>query len=392
MSKFKIEFSLKQHTPLIHFQSEQSGATLRATELKPKFDRFLIEHVFDDDFENYKSFLIGYKEPKKPTDKIMTKKDFKGKMALDYKVKIIKKKVSDDKTDLNGLPDDRLFMGNMGGGTIQQMYHRNFESTVSIIVFDEKLREEIKDSFSSFMMQTNFGGGSSKGFGSFTDKENKVINYPNNCYSFKIGSNKLEDVYESISYFYKMLKSGINEKDKDKNTVFYGKSFLWLYVNKTQDNTTWEKKKIKETFFNLDIEPSNKEPYLYRDLLGLSLESDWMSYSKTITKKSTGIARFPSPITFKPILEEDGYYVYFWGVEVSKDILDKKFTISDGSSNFEISTPKNFNISEYLEFVSEQSLASHIDKTFQGDNKIFKTLNTVFNSILKVEQNSKGIA
>jgi len=392
MNKFKIEFSLKQHTPLIHFQSEQSGATLRATELKPKFDRFLIEHVFDDDFENYKSFLIGYKEPKKPTDKIMTKKDFKGKMALDYKVKIIKKKVSDDKTDLNGLPDDRLFMGNMGGGTIQQMYHRNFESTVSIIVFDEKLREEIKDSFSSFMMQTNFGGGSSKGFGSFTDKENKVINYPNNCYSFKIGSNKLEDVYESISYFYKMLKSGINEKDKDKNTVFYGKSFLWLYVNKTQDNTTWEKKKIKETFFNLDIEPSNKEPYLYRDLLGLSLESDWMSYSKTITKKSTGIARFPSPITFKPILEEDGYYVYFWGVEVSKDILDKKFTISDGSSNFEISTPKNFNISEYLEFVSEQSLASHIDKTFQGDNKIFKTLNTVFNSILKVEQNSKGIA
>jgi len=371
MSKFKIEFSLKQHTPLIHFQSEQSGATLRATELKPKFDRFLIE-MFENEQIDYKGFLILGQE-----------------RALDYKVKIIKKKVSDDKTDLNGLPDDRLFMGNMGGGTIKQMYHRNFESTVTIIAFDKNLREMIKDNFSSFMMQTNFGGGSSKGFGSFTDKENKVINYPNNCYSFKIGSNKLEDVYESISYFYKMLKSGINEKDKDKNTVFYGKSFLWLYVNKTQDNTTWEKKKIKETFFNLDIEPSNKEPFLYRDLLGLSLESDWMSYSKTITKKSTGIARFPSPITFKPILEEDGYYVYFWGVEVSKDILDKKFTISDGSSNFEISTPKKFNISEYLEFVSEQSLATHIDRKFQGDNKIFKILNTVFSSIEKVELNLK---
>jgi len=46
MSKFKVEFTLKQHTPMIHFQADQSGATLRATELKPKLDRFLIERVF----------------------------------------------------------------------------------------------------------------------------------------------------------------------------------------------------------------------------------------------------------------------------------------------------------------------------------------------------------
>lgn len=32
---------LKQHTPIIHFQWEQKGATLRATELKPKLDLFL---------------------------------------------------------------------------------------------------------------------------------------------------------------------------------------------------------------------------------------------------------------------------------------------------------------------------------------------------------------
>lgn len=41
MNKYKVEFTLKQHTPIIHFQSEQVGATLRATELKPKFDRFI---------------------------------------------------------------------------------------------------------------------------------------------------------------------------------------------------------------------------------------------------------------------------------------------------------------------------------------------------------------
>jgi len=51
MSKFKLEFTLKQHTPLIHFQSNQKGATLRATELKPKLDKFLIEQFQKDNID-----------------------------------------------------------------------------------------------------------------------------------------------------------------------------------------------------------------------------------------------------------------------------------------------------------------------------------------------------
>ena len=47
-SKFKIKFTLKQHTPIIHFQSEQAGATLRATELKPKLDKFLKKYAFNN--------------------------------------------------------------------------------------------------------------------------------------------------------------------------------------------------------------------------------------------------------------------------------------------------------------------------------------------------------
>lgn len=37
----KLKIGLKQHTPLIHFQSEQPGAILRATEVKSKLDKFL---------------------------------------------------------------------------------------------------------------------------------------------------------------------------------------------------------------------------------------------------------------------------------------------------------------------------------------------------------------
>jgi hypothetical protein len=42
---YKLEFTLKQHTPLIHFQHDQEGATLRATEVKPKLDKFVIEKL-----------------------------------------------------------------------------------------------------------------------------------------------------------------------------------------------------------------------------------------------------------------------------------------------------------------------------------------------------------
>ena len=55
----KLTVKLKQHTPLIHFQAEQDGATLRATELKPKLDKFLVEHVFNYDFKEYEKFLVG---------------------------------------------------------------------------------------------------------------------------------------------------------------------------------------------------------------------------------------------------------------------------------------------------------------------------------------------
>jgi hypothetical protein len=45
---YKLEFTLQQHTPLIHFQHDQAGATLRATEVKPKLDQFIIEKLLKE--------------------------------------------------------------------------------------------------------------------------------------------------------------------------------------------------------------------------------------------------------------------------------------------------------------------------------------------------------
>ena len=49
MNDWQKEYKLVQHTPLIHFQHSEPHACLRATEVKPKLDRFLIEQLEKDD-------------------------------------------------------------------------------------------------------------------------------------------------------------------------------------------------------------------------------------------------------------------------------------------------------------------------------------------------------
>ncbi|SUB89524.1 Uncharacterised protein [Porphyromonas macacae] len=42
---YKLEFELEQHTPIIHFQAKDAGATLRASEVKPKLDKFILTQI-----------------------------------------------------------------------------------------------------------------------------------------------------------------------------------------------------------------------------------------------------------------------------------------------------------------------------------------------------------
>ena len=38
---FKLQCKLKQQTPMLHFQPDETGACLRGTEVKPKLDKFI---------------------------------------------------------------------------------------------------------------------------------------------------------------------------------------------------------------------------------------------------------------------------------------------------------------------------------------------------------------
>jgi hypothetical protein len=359
----KLEITLKQHTPLIHFQHEQDGATLRATEVKPKLDRFICKHVFNDEFDKAKFFLQGYSLKNEET--LKKKFNDQGFRALDYKMKIessgewvfeidrLKIKRNRDR----GIEIDRdnngairyeqfpCFFGNMGDEEPESQKKFVFINDPLKIQLsstnNELLDKKISPQLQKFFDENLFSTRNSKGFGSF------LINnrYSRTKYYFDITINQNQfnlrnlkneyilrghiiddakiielevqrELFKQIELFYKVLRSGINMPNK-----YYIKSPLWAFMASL--NIQWDKKSIKHHYFNRELLTQrgshgfpdvlkdypvqasfegNNYFYLIRDMLGLASDAKWeRPYRSSITKENNEIDRFKSPIQFKPI-------------------------------------------------------------------------------------------
>ena len=374
-SKHKVEFTLKQHTPIIHFQSDQSGATLRATELKPKFDRFLKKYAFGNDFERYKIFLIGYDDKKK-----QTKKDFDGKEAFNYKI-LIETIKSDAKEITN-----KTYFGNMGKKPHEEEYRYAIKIDQSFkihfLTFNTIIKENIEKLFCSFLAVTNFGSRQNKGFGSYyLDKNDPNYKAPidaleqikaNFIYATYI--NKDEKIFEHVEVIYPLIKTGINYPDykkidhprgeKDRNgkikqvpdptqgrglKASYYKSYLFTYMLNQNPSIGNEKKFIKENFFINKIKPDNMTKKYVRALLGIGDGIEFKDHERKgkIEYSNPQVERFKSPLTFKIV---DNYLIIVIN-DIEKEIFDKSFTFKDKFDNKKsISTPKEneFNLVDFM--------------------------------------------
>ena len=349
MSKYKVEFKLKQHTPIIHFQSDQSGATLRATELKPKFDRFLKEYAFNGNI---------------PSEyKINPNRD-----ALNYKVKIVSSGI--DIQYFEKYPP-LYFARDTKEKVISQK-----AIEITFISYKSKLVKYIDEYFEAFLAHENFATRQTKGYGSFyiQDKTFNPSLIQRKVYSFASSKEKWE---QDIKLFYGLLRAGINEVDfRTKKSKFYGKSLMFLYARKM--GITWEKKAIKEHFLNQHKIPENA--FLCKDLLGLSTFENWGSYKIKVKKASPVIARYKSPIIFKPYFDQTMQRVYFYSNEISKNFLDQTFKISAIKTPLNLKTPAHFDIEDFLDFAVCVNLEDHIEskyhttQTFQKLQSIFQTI------------------
>lgn len=463
---YKLEFTLKQHTPIIHFQHDQEGATFRASEAKPKLDRFLIKKL------QLTELVIRHHEHVE-TPKYLYENYFinqgKQHLALNYKIfieiitgisnqnkesltKFEKIKLDDqggerfkfdpkarDKIKRNDLgepvhergPGLKGFFGNLDKESERKELIIAKEIRIRFSSINKDLLDSIEKNFEEFLFLNNFGSRPTKGFGSLFLKNN---NYNGNAYYsyFDIeihGANnalfdQMSQLFERINLFYSALRSGINLKSpvydyasggkkqkKDANgisifkDVYYFKSLLFQYALKKLD-AQWEKKSIKEKFFNNDLSfidkntgntitkyygqlsqvtkrdthlndsplsTSKELKILIKDLFGLSSQEAWLSYGNaTISKtqalgpgnksneNNQSIFRYKSPIQFKPIqISEKIYRVYIQIIENEPVILNKWFCIessSEKTSSIFLKTPNRseFSIRKFFEYVFEE--------------------------------------
>lgn len=237
-----ITVELKQHTPLLHFQHSQDGATLRASEVKPKLDKFITCNYFKNDFVKCSEFLIGFDKNK--TDKLKSKWD-NGFRALDYKIKVTssnfqKIPIPDKPVEKNGkvqtdnigqqlyttnkYPDNSpLIMSNIGGRPKCELFNLTMAKSVivEIITFNSVLANIIIDNLHSFFCKTSFGNRTSKGFGSFEvlsingkEIEDNYIDTDNYTLSFSmdLGSDyNVGEVYKAVFCIVNAMWKGLKK-------------------------------------------------------------------------------------------------------------------------------------------------------------------------------------
>lgn len=309
-------------------------------------------------------------------------------------------------------------------------------------------------------MQTNFGNRQTKGFGSFYLDEDEHFEddwykTPTSKYYFDIYQPEQRDFdfktpFAEIELFYRAIRGGINQKKKlhslrevneakeigkyhkgsdgnDYIDVFYFKSLMFLYAKKEYD-ANWEKRKIKEEFFQRQLKEQElerlksdqltfktKKFYLFRDLLGYSTDESWRSYKSVIKKvqafknsngkwealaeKNRNFQRFTSPILFKPIefVDEDGNSKFRVFIILNQDSIDeaistnRDFIISKGEDSFYIQYPENFKLDEYFKFflnTANFEISNHVEREFQDDNDEYEILDNIFSQLIKNEKNT----
>lgn len=426
MNPYQKTIRLVQHTPMIHFQAEQAGATLRATEVKAKFDRYLHEeapgHLRNELFLS--KYIPNPTEGQKHSGYQM---QIRGKAKAYYVpwAQTTKDTQDEVKTALrNRYPQFDASLDILKGtpyfANADKTKHENGYDLRLAVMYDDveliltskkpQLLEYLKEALPHFLVRHNFGTRGSKGFGCFLPEEGaRELLKEAMPHSFRSSNSRpdlaIPRVFEHINLLYSALRAGLNIPG---NNPFYFKSLLFLYFK--NKGIQWEKKTIKQTYFSnkddqhkrqhgtdpdtpIGHETSNKK--LVRDLLGLSSSQTWGR--DTITKEhlpegsgneekgKNQIDRAPSPLWFKPLRSADGksFEVFVGTQALSEKYLGKEFQLkANGRGDLKLSLPATFDPNDFLRFAFAVNLQDHVDAVFHS-HPHFQTLEAMFEDLNK---------
>ncbi len=369
MNDWQKEYKLVQHTPLIHFQHSEPHACLRATEVKPKLDRFLIEQLEKDSRfgdGRWKKWFVGDGS----------------QQSFDYMMRITPNSEQVDRTQSieNGIeraiaraehrsPNASLheihknYFGNMAPGrnleekkeaireTFKESLFYKDGLTLTIRCFIPELLALIDEHIRGFFMMHNFGTRQRKGFGSFTVDISAETNAPKefdlvrkycpNAYYCKLDDNVSADaLLDAVWVISGFLKSGFNLGEPN-----YVRGFVFRYFqregNSFANDKAFVKQKVLHNVYNEATRGEhihsygNNVRYRYvRGLLGTNENSRFCRDPRGETREdrtvhniyihsAEGVERFPSPLLFKPI----GKFVFILPQKMPDEIFGSKFYI-----------------------------------------------------------------
>lgn len=362
MNDWQKEYKLVQHTPLIHFQHSEPHACLRATEVKPKLDRFLIEQLEKDDRfgdGRWKKWFVGDGS----------------QQSFDYMMRITPNSEQVERTQsieraiarAEHRPPNASFheihknyFGNMASGNnIQDTIRETFKEsllykdglTLTIRCFIPELLTLIDEHIRGFFMMHNFGTRQRKGFGSFTvdisTKPNEpkgfdlVGKYCPNAYYCKLNDNVSADaLLDAVWVISAFLRSGFNRGEGN-----YVRGFVFRYFQREKNPLANDKAFVKQkVLHNVYTEGTpgehrrfygNNVRYRYvRGLLGTNENSRFCRAPRGETREdrtvhniyihsAEGVERFPSPLLFKPI----GKFVFILPQKMPDEIFGSEFYI-----------------------------------------------------------------
>lgn len=358
MNDWQKEYKLVQHTPLIHFQHSEPHACLRATEVKPKLDRFLIEQLEKDDRfgdGRWKKWFVGDGS----------------QQSFDYMMRITPNSEQVERTQsieraiarAEHRPPNASFheihknyFGNMASGNnIQDTIRETFKEsllykdglTLTIRCFIPELLTFIDEHIRGFFMMHNFGTRQRKGFGSFTVDINTQPNAPKgfdlvgkycpNAYYCKLNDNVSADaLLDAVWVISAFLRSGFNRGEGN-----YVRGFVFRYFqrekNPLANDKAFVKQQVLHNVYNEATRGEHLHPYgnnvryrYVRGLLGTNENSRFCRNPNAhtpvydiYTHSAEGVERFPSPLLFKPI----GKFVFILPQKIPDEIFGSEFYI-----------------------------------------------------------------
>lgn len=365
MNDWQKKYKLVQHTPLIHFQHSEPHACLRATEVKPKLDRFLIEQLEKDDRfgdGRWKKWFVGDGS----------------QQSFDYMMRITPNSEQVERTQSieraiaraeHRSPNASLheihknYFGNMASGnniqdTVQAIQETFKESlfykdglTLTIRCFIPELLTLIDEHIRGFFMMHNFGTRQRKGFGSFTVDISTEPNAPKgfdlvrkycpNAYYCKLDDNVSADaLLNAVWVLSAFLKSGFNRGEGN-----YVRGFVFRYFQREKNPLANDKAFVKQKVLRNVYDEATRGEHLHhygnnvryryvRGLLGTNENSRFCRDPRGETREdltvhniyihsAEGVERFPSPLLFKPI----GKFVFILPQKMPDEIFGSEFYI-----------------------------------------------------------------